>query len=42
MKSKKDIEKILKKNKQYLKKKFNVEEIGLFGSYARGEETKHS
>jgi uncharacterized protein len=42
MKSRKEMEKILKKNKSYLKKKFNVNEIGIFGSYARGEESKDS
>lgn len=29
---------ILKIEKPYLKERFGVEEIGLFGSYARGEE----
>jgi uncharacterized protein len=42
MRTKKEIDKILKKNKPMLKKKFNVEKIGIFGSYARGEETKQS
>lgn len=42
MKSRKQLEKILKKNKPYLKKKFKVQEIGIFGSYARGEATKTS
>lgn len=42
MKSIKEIEKILKKNKPYLKKKFKVEKVGIFGSYARGEESKDS
>ncbi len=42
MKSRKEIGKILKENKPYLKRKFNVETIGIFGSYARGEETNDS
>lgn len=42
MKSIKEIEKILKKNKPYLMKKFKVEKVGIFGSYARGEESKDS
>ena len=42
MKTKKEIEQILKKNKKYLKKKFKVEEIGIFGSYARNEQLKDS
>lgn len=33
---------ILKKEKINLQNKFGVEEIALFGSYARGEETKDS
>ena len=37
MKTRKEIGQILKKNKKYLKKKFKVEEIGIFGSYARNE-----
>jgi uncharacterized protein len=42
MKSKKEIEKILKKNKSILHDKFKVEQIGLFGSYVRGDESKKS
>ena len=42
MKSRKEVEKILKKKKSFLKKKFNVEEIGIFGSYARGEQSSNS
>jgi len=33
---------ILKKEKPYLEKEFGVEEIALFGSYARGNATKES
>jgi len=42
MKTKKEIEVILKKYKPILREKFKVEKIGIFGSYARGEESKHS
>ena len=42
MKTRKEIGQILKKNKKYLKKKFKVEEIGIFGSYARNEQLKDS
>jgi len=42
MKTKKEIKHILKKNKPFLKKKFKVDEIGIFGSFARGDESKGS
>jgi len=42
MKTKKDIEKILKQYKPILQEKYKVKEIGIFGSYVRGEETKRS
>jgi predicted nucleotidyltransferase len=42
MKTKKEIEVILKKYKPILREKFKVEKIGIFGSYVRGEESKHS
>jgi len=42
MKSKNAIEKILKENKSLLHDKYKVEKIGLFGSYARGEESGKS
>jgi len=42
MKTKKEIKYILKKNKPFLKKKFKVDEIGIFGSFARGDESKGS
>lgn len=35
--TRKDIEEKLKKEKDYLKNKFKVEKIGIFGSYARNE-----
>lgn len=38
----KNIEKILKSQKQLLKEKFQVKKIGVFGSFARGEESKDS
>ncbi|MGQ4915341.1 MAG: nucleotidyltransferase family protein [Candidatus Asgardarchaeia archaeon] len=37
-----EILKILKRHKEELKRKFKVKEIGIFGSYVRGEETKDS
>ncbi len=40
MKNLEEIKKILNENKPIIKKKFKVKEIGIFGSYARGE-NKH-
>ena len=37
MKTKEEILRILKKELPYLKEKFNVKSIGLFGSYVRSE-----
>jgi predicted nucleotidyltransferase len=42
MKTRKEVEKIIKNNKSFLKKNFKVEEIGIFGSYARNEQSKDS
>ena len=42
MRTREEILKILKEELPYLKKKFNVKSIGLFGSYARGEERGES
>ncbi|KAB2940880.1 MAG: nucleotidyltransferase [Candidatus Methanoperedens nitroreducens] len=42
MKSKEEILKTMKKELPYLKEKFKVKSIGIFGSYARGEQTKTS
>ncbi len=42
MKTKKEILKILKEEFPHLKEKFNVKTIGLFGSYARGEQLETS
>lgn len=39
MKNIEEIKKILDVYKPILKEKFKVKEIGIFGSYARGEET---
>ncbi|MBD3229210.1 MAG: nucleotidyltransferase [Candidatus Lokiarchaeota archaeon] len=40
--NKEDILNILKHELPYLKNKFNVKNIGLFGSYIRSEQTKQS
>ena len=40
--NKTNIIEIIRKEKPYLHSKFGVEEIGLFGSYARGEEKEDS
>ncbi len=42
MKSKEEILRTIKKELPYLKEKFKVRSIGIFGSYARGEQTKTS
>ena len=42
MKDLEEIKKILVKHKEILKKKFKVKEIGVFGSYVRGEQKKDS
>lgn len=42
MKSPKKIEDILKEHKKDLAEKYKVKEIGLFGSYVRGEQRKRS
>ncbi|TCK02859.1 nucleotidyltransferase family protein [Phorcysia thermohydrogeniphila] len=39
---KEDILRILKEHKNYLRESFGVKEIGLFGSFAREEQTKDS
>jgi len=36
------IRKILRRSKAALKREFNIKRLGLFGSYARGEQTKQS
>ena len=42
MKTKEEILKILEDELPYLREKFNVKSIGLFGSYARGEQKDKS
>jgi len=42
MKTLKEIEKILKENKAILAERFKVKEIGIFGSYVRGEQKEKS
>ena len=37
-----EIKKILKKHKKELKEKYGIKEIGIFGSYLRGEAKKES
>lgn len=39
---KKDIKEVLKNHKNEIAKKFGIKEIGIFGSYVRGEETETS
>lgn len=42
MKTRQEIEKMLKRYKPFLKEKFKVKRIGIFGSYIRGEESEKS
>ncbi len=42
MKARKDVEKTLKRYKPLLREKFKVKDIGIFGSYVRGEESEES
>lgn len=42
MKTLKEIEARLKKNKKRLREQYDVREIGVFGSYAMGEQTENS
>ncbi len=42
MKERKGIEETLRKYKRVLSEKFKVKEIGIFGSYVRGEDVKES
>ena len=42
MKDLKQIQSILSKHKAELRRKYNVKEIGVFGSYVRGEQKKSS
>ncbi|HHI96518.1 MAG TPA: nucleotidyltransferase, partial [Thermodesulfatator atlanticus] len=38
MKTLDEIQKILKQQKEFLRKKYKIKEIGIFGSYVRGEQ----
>jgi uncharacterized protein len=42
MKTLEEIKGVLKKQKPFLKEKYGVSEIGIFGSYVRGEQRKKS
>lgn len=42
MKTRKEIEETLKRYKPFLREKFKVKEIGIFGSYTCGEESEES
>ncbi|EHR79124.1 hypothetical protein OCC_01304 [Thermococcus litoralis DSM 5473] len=42
MKTLEEIEKILREHKEELRRKFKVKEIGIFGSYVRGEQSEVS
>lgn len=42
MKKLRQIQKILASSKAELKKRYNVKELGIFGSYSRGEQKKTS
>jgi predicted nucleotidyltransferase len=42
MKNLDEIKATLSKHKQELKQKYKVKEIGIFGSYVRGEQKRHS
>jgi len=42
MKNLTEIKKILKSRKKYLREKYNIREIGIFGSYVSGEQSDES
>jgi predicted nucleotidyltransferase len=42
MKSLEEIKKFLQENKEIILKEFKAEIVGIFGSYARGEQTRES
>jgi len=42
MKTGKEIEQLLKKNKSVLKQKYKVKDIGIFGSYVKGKQSEKS
>lgn len=37
-----EIKKVISDNKDEIRGRFSVKELGIFGSYVRGEETEHS
>jgi len=42
MKTKAEVIKVLKQELPYLKQRYGVSNLGLFGSYSRNEQTEHS
>ncbi|MCL4537400.1 MAG: nucleotidyltransferase family protein [Nitrospirae bacterium] len=42
MKTLREVEQILKKHKTEVQEKYNVSELGIFGSFVRGEQRKRS
>ena len=42
MKARKDLKETLKRHKPFLRETFKVRDIGIFGSYSRGEESEES
>ena len=42
METKEDVLEFLKANREYLRRQFCIEKIGLFGSFARNEQTSRS
>ena len=40
MKTFEDIKKILEQQKEFLKNKYKIKEIGIFGSFVRGDATE--
>jgi len=42
MKTLKDIEKIIQKNKKELNEKYGLKKVGIFGSYVKGEHDENS
>ena len=42
MKTLKEVKQIIEENREELEKKYKIEEIGIFGSYVRNEQTKTS
>lgn len=42
MKTFNDVERIIQKNKKELKEKYGLKEVGIFGSYVKGEQDENS